>query len=220
MVNNHWHSVDAQSHDGAGSVSLSLLSVKTANTSYMTVYILLPPRLSKIHDQELLTICWCSLLWWGREIFTFSFANEGSQYYVYDSLQPVAPKVIPDTWPWMVDAPLTLIVMMRQGVFHILFCLWRQPILRCWLSATFRPPGYPRYVAKNCWRSIDAHFHDGAGSVSLFVLPIKAANTSFLARHNLSPCILSKIHYQQSWMLFWRSFYHGCIHNMQSFDLA
>jgi len=28
---------------------------------------------------------------------------------------------------------------------------------------------------KNCWRSVDAHFHDGAGRVLLSVLPIQAA---------------------------------------------
>jgi hypothetical protein len=184
------------------------------------MYNLSPPRLSKIHDQESLTLRWHSLSWWGRECFTFSFAYEGSKYYVYDYLQLVGPKVIHATWQIIIDAPLRLIVMMGQGEFYILFCLWRQPILRLWLSATCRPLGNPRYMTKNRWRSFDAHYQDRAGSVSPCVLPIKAANTSFMARRNLSPPRLSKTHDQESLMLRWCSFCDACIRNMQSFDLA
>jgi len=157
---------------------------------------------------------------------------------------------------------------MGHGAFHFHFCLLRQPILCLWLCATYRPTDYPRYMTKNCWhsvdahfhngagsvslsvfpikaantsfmticnlllprlpkymtknrwRSIDAHFHDGAGSISLSLLPIKAANTSFITSCNLSPPRLPKIHDQELLTLCWRSFCHGCIHNMQSFDLA
>jgi hypothetical protein len=38
----------------------------------------------------------------------------------------------------------------------------------------------------NHWRSIDAHFHDGAGRVLQSVLPIKAAKNSFMTNDNLS----------------------------------
>jgi hypothetical protein len=38
---------------------------------------------------------------------------------------------------------------------------------------------------KNCWRSVDAHFHDGAGRVLLSVLPIKAAKNSIMTDYNI-----------------------------------
>jgi len=36
---------------------------------------------------------------------------------------------------------------------------------------------YPGWIAKNRWHSIDAHVHDGAGSMSLSHFAMKAANT-------------------------------------------
>jgi len=44
---------------------------------------------------------------------------------------------------------------------------------------------------------IDAYFQDGARSVSLFLLPIQAANTSYMAVCNVSPPRLPGIHDQQ-----------------------
>ena len=41
---------------------------------------------------------------------------------------------------------------------------------------------YTKYKAKNCSRSVDAHFQNGAVTVSVFFLPIKVANT--LVMHN------------------------------------
>jgi len=34
---------------------------------------------------------------------------------------------------------------------------------------------YRGWMAKNLWHSVDAHFHDGAGSVSLSLVLLKAA---------------------------------------------
>ena len=95
---------------------------------------------------------------------------------------------------------------MRHGAFLFLFCLHRQPIIRLWLFATCRTPYYPRYTTNNRWRSVDAHFQDGAGCISLSLLPIKAANNSFSTVCNVSHHILPKIHDQQSLTLHWRSF--------------
>jgi len=173
-----------------------------------------------MEGQQSFTLCWCSFSWSGREHFTFPFAYKGSQYFVYDYVQPIAPQIANDTWPRIVNPPLTLIFMMGQIAFHFLFCQERQPILRVWLFATCRPPDYRKYMTKNGWRSIDAHCHDGAGSVSLSLLSIKAASTSFMTSCNLSSPRLLKIHDQESWTLRWRSFCHRCIHNMESFDLA
>jgi len=76
--------VDAHFQDVVGSVSLSLLPVKAANASFVTISNLSPPRLPKIHDQESLTLSRRSFWRWGRDLFTFSFAYKGSQYFVYD----------------------------------------------------------------------------------------------------------------------------------------
>jgi hypothetical protein len=220
MTKNGWHSIDAQFRDGAGSSSLSLLPIEATNITFMTVCNLSPHRLSKIHDQESLTLHWHSFSWWGREHFTVSFAYRGNQYNVYDYMQPVTPQIIQDTWPRIIEALWMLILVMGQGAFNFLFCLSRQPILSLWLYATCCYTDCPRYMTKNRWRSVDAHFHDGAGSVSLFLLPIEAANTLFMVIDNLSPPRLSKIHDQELLTLRWCSFCHGCIHNIQSFNLA
>jgi len=110
MTKNSWCSVDAHFHDGAGSISLSVLHIKEANTSFMTICNLSLHRKPKIHDQESLMLCWCSFPWWGQESFTISFAYKGSENCVYDYLKPIAPTITQDTWPRIVDAPLMLIL--------------------------------------------------------------------------------------------------------------
>jgi len=170
--------------------------------------------------QQSLTLHWCSVSWWGREHFTFSFAYKRRQLFVNDYVQPIAHKITHDTWPRILNAPLTLIFMMGQGACYYLFCQYKQPILRLWLRATYRPAHNPKYVTKNRWRSVDAHFHDGAGSASLSHLPMKSANTSFMTIYNLLHHRLPKIHDEESLTLCWRWFCHGCNHIMESFDLA
>ena len=104
MTKNCWRSVEAHSHDGAGRVLLCVLPIKAANTSFMTICNLLPPRLPKIHDRESLTLGWFSCSWWGRERFTSTFAYKGNQYFIYDCLHPITPQITQDTWPRIVDA--------------------------------------------------------------------------------------------------------------------
>jgi len=65
---------------------------------------------------------------------------------------------------------------------------------------------YPRCETLDCWRSFDAHFQDGEGSVSLPVLPMKLANTSGMTICNLWPLILTKMQDKKSLTLRWRSF--------------
>jgi hypothetical protein len=144
MTKNRWRLVDAYCHNGAGSVWFSFWPIEAADTMFMTMCNLSSPRFSKIHDQESLTLRWCSFSRWGREHFTVSSAYKGSQDAVYGYTQSVAHQIMQVTCPRLVDAPLTLIVIMGQGAFHSLFCLWRQPILRVWWCATCWGPGYPR----------------------------------------------------------------------------
>jgi len=61
-------------------------------------------------------------------------------------------------------------------------------------------------MTKNRWRSVDAHFHDGAGRVLLSVLPIKAAKNSVVTNYNLSEVWLPRTHDNTSLMLRWCSF--------------
>ena len=121
MTKNGWRSVDAHFHDGVGSVLLSLLCIKAANTLFMTICNLSPPRLPKIHDQELLMLCWRSFSWWGRECFTVSFAYKGSEYFVYDYLQSITHKITQDTLPRIVDTPLMLILTQVYPQYAIIW---------------------------------------------------------------------------------------------------
>jgi hypothetical protein len=54
-------------------------------------------------------------------------AYKGGQYSISYSLQPFTTKITKDAKPKIVDAPLTLIFMMGQGAYRILFALQGQP---------------------------------------------------------------------------------------------
>jgi hypothetical protein len=111
-----------------------------------------------------------------------------------------------DGKPTIVDTLLAIILKMGQEAFHFYFCLKRQPIISLWQCATCRPPDYPWYLTNNCWRSIDAHFHDGAERVLQSVLTIKAAKNDSMTDYSLSEVWFPRTHDQQSLMLRWRSF--------------
>jgi len=65
---------------------------------------------------------------------------------------------------------------------------------------------YPRCETLNRWPSFDAHFHDGAGSVSLQLLPIKDANTSVMTSCNQYPLWWPRMQDLESLTLHWQSF--------------
>jgi len=121
-------------------------------------------------------------------------------------VQPVAPQITHDTWSTIIDAPLTLIFMMRQGGYCTLFCLERKPKIALWLATTYGRCDVPGRMTKNCWLSVDSHFHDGAGRVLQSVLPIKAGKNYFITYYNLSEVWFPKMHDQKSLLLRWRSF--------------
>jgi hypothetical protein len=133
-------------------------------------------------------------------------AYQHSQSNVYSRTQPHHTAIYHNRRPTIVDTLLTLIFIMGQVYFDCLFCLWRQQIMHLWLCATYRPADYPRQMTKNCSRSVDTHYLDGAASVLHFVLPIEAANDLFMTMCNLVPCILPKIHDHESLTLHWRLF--------------
>ena len=59
-----------------------------------------------------------------------------------------------------------------------------RPISDLWMFGTNRHLDYPRCKTKHCWRSIDAHIQDRAGSLSLSFLHLEAASTSFMDNCN------------------------------------
>ena len=121
-------------------------------------------------------------------------------------MQPVAPQITHDTWPTIVDAPLMLISMIGPGGYCNLFCLYRQPISPLWLTAAYWRCDFPGLLTKNCWHSVDAHFHDGAWRVLQYVLPIKATENTCMTEYNLSEVWFPTTHDHKSLTLLWRSF--------------
>ena len=89
----------------------------------MTEYTLLEVSFPKAHDQKSLMLRWRSFSRWGREGIAMCFAYNYNQKYRSDWVQPNGGVVSQDTWPKIVDAPLTLIFMMGQGAFRVLFSL-------------------------------------------------------------------------------------------------
>jgi len=163
---------------------------------------------------------WHSFSCWGREGIGICFAYKGSQDILYDWLQPISGVISQDTRPIFIEAPLTLIFAMGQGGHCHLFCLYRPAKIPVWVTTTYQRCDFPERMTKNCWRSVDTHFHDGAGRVLLSVSPIQEGKNSFVTDYNLSEVWFPRTHDQKLFTLCWRSFCHGCIHNMQSFNLA
>jgi len=114
------------------------LLIKAAILLYMDACDQTPVIVPEMHDPESLTLCWNAFSWWGRECFALSFYNKGGQFFVYDCIEPLAPR------------------------------------------------DYPRYTTNNCWPSIETHFQDEVGIVSLSLCARTAANTLFMTVLNLS----------------------------------
>jgi len=123
MTNNRWRSVDGHFHAGARRVLQSVFPIKAANSSFMTDCSLSEVWFPWTHEQKSLTLHWPSFLWWCREGIVTCFAYTGSQKFLYDWLQPIGGVISQDSWPKIIDAPFTLIILMGQGGQCNLFCL-------------------------------------------------------------------------------------------------
>jgi hypothetical protein len=64
---------------------------------------------------------------------------------------------------------------------------------------TNRPLDYPSCKTKYNWQLVDAHFLDGAGSMSLVFLASKTATTSFLDVRKQSPYRLPRFNTKNRW---------------------
>jgi len=77
---------------------------------------------------------------------------------------------------------------------------------------------YQWWQGRHCWRSFEAHFREGAWSVSLSFFPITAANTLIIYRNDHIAFDLPDIQDQKSLTLRWRSISErGREHDPRSF---
>jgi len=128
------------------------------------------------------------------------------------------PWIIHDATPKIVDALLTLIFRLGMGPCRFLFCPSRLPI--CWLSipaSKWHPNGLT-YKTKNRWRSIDAHFQNVPVTVSISLLPVKAALTLLMDNSEQIGFQLTYLPQQISLTPHWRSVSEcGCYRAAVSF---
>jgi hypothetical protein len=90
-------SVDAHFQNREGSLSLSILPMKTSYQSFMYGCNQSPCRLTMMAGQTLLTLHCRSLSECGREGVSFSFAFKCSLYHIYERLNPIATQITQDT---------------------------------------------------------------------------------------------------------------------------
>jgi len=170
------------------------LPIKVVNSSIMSSNIHAMPWLPNMQDQKLLMLRWRWFSECGREHFAVAFAPKDCHYLINGCLQPIRTYITQDAKLKVNDAPLQLILRMRQWLCCCLFCLQMPPIHRLCITATKLPFNYCTYKTRNCWRSVDAHFQNLAVTVSLSLLPIMAANMMIM--HN-SKQITTKLPYLQ-----------------------
>jgi len=119
---------------------------------------------------RLLPLHWCARIGDSSDPFAYIFAHEGAQSIHNASYWPSLLLISWLTSPSFVDALLTQIFRMGQGVYGDLFSLQRQPISHLWISATNHHSGYPKCKTKTCLLTVDAHFQNGIESVTLSIL--------------------------------------------------
>ena len=109
---------------------------KAAKNSFMTEYNLLEVWFPRMHDQKSLMLHWLLFSWWGMVGISICFAYKGGQNFLCDWLKPIGGEISQDAWPKIVDAPLTLILMMAQGGYCSL-CAYKegQKFLGDWLQS-------------------------------------------------------------------------------------
>ena len=113
----------------------------------------------------------------------------------------------------------------RLGVYHqtvhgLTVQVYRRPRPPIWqklgLNLDLDPKWRSGTVTKTS--SIGTHFQDGAESVSLLWLPLKAANALYMDGCNKSPLWLPKMQIHKSLMLRWHSFTGWCSYHVSLSD--
>jgi len=75
----HWHTVDTYFHNGAGSVSHSLLTMKATFASFMNVCNQMRLRLPEKLDEKSLMLCWLRFAGLGRQHVSLGFQYKAGQ---------------------------------------------------------------------------------------------------------------------------------------------
>ena len=99
---------------------------------------------------------------------------------------------------------------MRKWQCRIFLCLQKLRIGRLCITASKSISNYVTYKTKNCWSSVDAHFQNGAETVLLPLLPIKAANTAIILNYYQLSFELPDLRDQKLLTLYWRSLSWWC----------
>jgi len=111
-------------------------------------------------------------------VFMSVLVYKNSQRVIYRQPPPYRALINQDGRPNIADAPLMVIFKMGKKACHFVFCPFRQPIPHLWMSSPNSLSEYPSGKTKHCSHSVDAHFPNGAGNVSLLFLIIQVANPS------------------------------------------
>jgi len=120
---------------------------------------------------------------------------------IMDNSKQIASQTTYLQRPKIVDAPLTLIFSLGLLTCQFLLCLKRLAIRRLWITVSISPPKPLTYKTKYCWRSVDSHFQHGAVTVSLSLLPIKAAYTLVMDNSEQIASQLTHLQDRKSFML-------------------
>jgi len=149
---------------------------------------------------------WHSFSERGSDRITLFVAYNGWQYDGYVHWWPNWIVINLLTWPKFVDPALTVIFRMKQWLCRFVFCLYRLPIRWLCVFATKLNLNYLTYMTKICWGSVDTHFQNGAVTVSLTLLPIKASNMMVMWISDQVDLELPYLHDRKSETLLWHSF--------------
>jgi len=155
---NCWRCVEADFQNRAVTVWLTPSPSNVASMLVMARTDHVTIQLPYLQHSKSLMLHWRSFSGWGSEHDNIIFGLEGSQYLVYEWLQPFATEITQNAQPTTVDALLTLISSLGQWQYSLLFC---QEWLRvCWIriAATTSPSNYPTKNSNHRWSSVDAHF--------------------------------------------------------------
>jgi len=191
---NCWHSIDVHFQNWALTVWFTLLPRMDVSMLVMDSTDHVTIQLPYLQHSKSLTLRWRSAPGWGNKHDAIIFSLEVSHCLIYEWLQPFSNEVTQGAQPEIVDPLLTLIFRMAQSPCGSLCCQKRLPICWLWIAPTTSPGIYLTYKTKNLWRSVEAHFLDGAWSKMILFLAWKAANTSCMNGCNHSPLRLRKMH--------------------------
>jgi len=138
--------------------------------------------------------------------FTTILACNHCQNFEYSSLWRPYDLINNDERQIIVNAELMLICKKGQGVCHFLCCLYRRPILCLCITTSKFLSNYLTYMIESSWCSFDTDFRNGAGSMSLSLLPIEVAKILSMYVLNQLPLSLTRLGNQWLFMLYCHSF--------------